>query len=322
MAAKEDFIAAVSSLGDVGNLWDCFSIVQARGFDGKALFAAILPKLVGIGCGLLTLLTVVRVLEILTRQVEGEETPSPLSLGAEATLLAVLIIAYDPLLLLIPKIFDTLGHSLSDLFKADLAAQLAGSLESLGNEKLTDFRFWTGGAFTMSIVGTLSAMLSFAALVLVWVMAKLQAYLFTFWYLLGPIALPTLIFAPLRRIGLAWLSSFLGTAFMSITGSLFYFIMVRSSWLPKAFAAGGVSDYLACLVYSLLCILLLVSIPVFSLKLWSGIEMGGAAAFFGARSLMNKGAGASAAAWQKTRAVAGVFRSSPAIKPVTPPQAP
>jgi hypothetical protein len=322
MAAHDDFIAAVSSLGDVGGLWNCFAIIQTRGLDGKLVFAAILPKLVTIGCGLLVLLTLVRVLEILTHQVEGEDSPSPLGLGAEATLLAVLITSYDPLLLLIPKLFDSLGHTLSRLFAAELAAQLAGALQALGNEKLTDFRFWTGGAFSMSIVGTLSAMLSFAALVLVWGMGKLQAYLFTFWYLLGPVALPTLIFAPLRRIGMAWLSSFLGTAFMSITGSLFYFIMVRSSFLTKAFAAGGASDYIACLVYSLICIMLLVTIPVFSLKLWSGIEMGGTSAFVGAKSLMSKGAGVTGAAWQKTRAIASALRTPSAAKPVTPPKVP
>jgi hypothetical protein len=322
MAVRDDFVAAVSSLGDVGGLWDCFAIVHSRGFDGKPIFAAILPKLVTLGCGLLVLLSLFRVMEMLTRQVEGEEDQSPLGLATEATLLAVLIVAYDPLLLLIPQLFDTLGHSLSGLFAADLAAQLAGSLETLGNEKLTDFRFWSGSAFMMSIVGVLSSMLSFAALVLVWVMGKLQAYLFTFWYLLGPVALPTLLFPPLRRIGLAWLSSFLGTAFMSISGSLFYFIMVRSSWLPKAFSAGSASDYIGCLVYSLLCILLLVTIPFFSLRLWSGIEMGGSAAFVSARSLMNKGTGMTTSAWQKTRAVAGALRGAGAPKSISTPKAP
>lgn len=317
MAADDDFQASVQALGNLSRTWDPFAIIQTAGFDGRPIFSAILPRIITIGCGLLALMLVLRLLEAFSRQLENsDEDTGLLGIVAEATLLAVLILAYDPLVLLFPHLFTTIGESIARLYSADLTAQVAGSLQVLGNEKVTDFKFWTA-PISMSVTGLLAAMLSYAALVLIWVLGKLQGYLFTFWYLMGPLALPTLLFPPLRRIGAAWFSSLMGTAFMGIIGSIYFLILVRTSWLPKAFAAGSAADFMTCMVYSLICILSLVSIPLISMKLWSGLESNIYGAAAGAKSAMQKGTGVMAAANQRLQ---GLSRAAAArLSPQKPP---
>ena len=163
MAASDDFSLAVEALGKVGNLWDSFAIVNSKGFDGRPIFAAILPKVITLGCGLLVVMLLLRVIETLSRQIDNpDEGLNLLGLALEAVLVAVFILAYDPLVLLLPHLFDTLGRSLSRIYAPELGAQLSGALEVLGNEKTSDFRFLTAMTDSSSVMAFLSAMSTFA----------------------------------------------------------------------------------------------------------------------------------------------------------------
>jgi hypothetical protein len=73
----------------------------------------------------------------------------------------------------------------------------------------------------------------------------------------------------------------LGVSFMGVCGPLLYVILVRSNWIVHTFAAGGEMDAVTCLVFALLTILTLVSIPVLSMKVWNGIESRVIAGAFG-----------------------------------------
>lgn len=322
MTANEDFQSSVSALGDLEGVWNPFAILETLGMNGKPLFASILPKIIVLGCGLLVLMGLLRLMGALANQMEHpDEDIGLMGLAAEATILAILILFYDPLVMLFPSLFAKIGASLAHLYAADLTAQVSGSLQILGNEKVTDFRFWTG-SLSLSMTGLMAAMFSYAALVLVFVMGKLQGYLFTFWYLLGPLALATLLFPPLRRVGAVWFSSLMGTAFMSIIGSLYFLILSKTGWLAKSFSAGFASDFLTCMVFSLLCLLSMSMIPLISLRLWSGIENNIVGAAGGAQKAMGRGAGATAWALQKARSLPSVLSSKASTKPSSPPVGP
>ncbi len=274
MAAIEDsFQDSLHELGNVSGLWNPFVVIDLKGIEGQAVFAAILPKIMLIGGGILLLMVLLRVLVFLTRAISGEdEGQGVLGMAAEVTLVAALLVSYPDWIRLLPQIFSSIGQGILEASLSELSAQISGALVQIGNESASDFPFWSAQAISITVLNLLAALFSTVALVLIWVMAKLQAYLFAFWYLLGPIALPTLVFPPLSHVCRIWFSTLLGVSFMSITGPLLYVILVRSNWLVHTFAAGGEMDAMTCMVFALLTILTLVSVPVLSMKVWNGIE--------------------------------------------------
>lgn len=274
MAALEDsFQDSLHELGNVSGLWNPFAVIDLKGIEGQAVFAAILPKIMVIGGGILLLMVLLRVLVFLTRAISGEdEGQGVFGMAAEATLVAALLVSYPDWIRLLPQIFTSIGQGILGASLSELSAQISGALVQIGNESASDFPFWSAQAISITVLSLLASILSTVALVLIWVMAKLQAYLFTFWYLLGPIALPTLVFPPLSHVCRIWFSTLLGVSFMSVSGPLLYVILVRSNWLVHTFAAGGQMDAMTCMVFALLTILTLVSVPVLSIKVWNGIE--------------------------------------------------
>ena len=323
MSASDDFAEAVSSLGDISQVWNLFAVVYSKAFDGVMVFPAILAKVQVVGAGILVAFFLLRILYAFSSQMESEDGElNLLGIVAETVLVAILMAGYEYLILLFPYIFDGLAHTISSLFETDLRAQIAGALTIIGNEKATDFKFWTGDFINMSLMGIFAAITSYAAMVLLWVIGKLQSYLFCFWYLLGPVMLPTLIFPPFRKIGATWFSSLMGTSFISIVGSIYYFIIVRSAWLPKIFSAGAGADYLTCMVYSLICLVSLISVPFVSLGLWGGIERGVVGAVGGAKKAMKVGTGSYAYGAQQAKSFVDAFSKKPAIPATTPVRGP
>jgi hypothetical protein len=143
--------------------------------------------------------------------------------------------------------------------------------------------------------------------------------------LLGPVVLPTLVYPPLRHVGRIWLATMLGVAFMGTTGPLLLAILVRSQWIPHAFSAGGALDAVTCLVFSLLILATLISVPVLSLKVWAGIEgrvlpgmlsaAGGASDAAAALQGTASRARAAYATWRGTSPSTGPASASRAVEP-------
>ncbi len=274
MAALQDaFQESVSELGKMSSLWNPFAVIDLKGIEGHTVFSAILPRIIVIGMGIMLLMVLLRILLFLTRTISGQDSgQSVLGTATEISIIAALLVSYPDWIRLIPQIFTSIGKGILESSVSDLTAQISGALVQMGNESASDFPFWSAEAISITVISLLASLLSTIALVLIWVIAKLQAYLFTFWYLLGPIALPTLIFPPLSHICRIWFSTLLGVSFMSVTGPLLYVILLRTHWMVNAFAAGGEMDAITCLVFALLCLLTLVSVPVLSMKIWNGIE--------------------------------------------------
>jgi hypothetical protein len=259
---------AEAELGDLSRIWNPFAIIDGKGLDGAPVFSPMLSRIL-----LLVFMVLLRVIQLLFRSLSGRDTGDGiLGIAVEATLVAALLVAYPAWIRLFPEVFNILGRTIQAYGLADLVEQASGALAQMGNEKATDFRFWSERLIALPILSLVAAVLSTVALVLLWVMAKLQAYLFAFWYLLGPVALPTLLFPPLSHVGRIWFGTFMGVSFMSMTGPLLYAILARSSWISYAFASGGELDALSCLVFSLLTLVLMVSIPILALKIWNGVE--------------------------------------------------
>jgi hypothetical protein len=262
-----------AELGDLSRIWNPFAIIDGRGLDGAPVFTAMLSRILVFGISLLVLMVLLRIIQHLFRALSGgAEEDGILGIAAEAALVAALLLAYPAWIRLLPEVFNHLGRAIQAHVLSDLVGQASGALAQIGNEKASDFRMWSEQVIALPILSLLAAVLSTVALVLLWVMAKLQAYLFAFWYLLGPVALPTLLFPPLAHVGRIWFGTFLGVSFISVTGPLLHAILARSGWMAHAFASGGELDALSCLVFSLLTILLMVSIPILALKVWSGVE--------------------------------------------------
>lgn len=269
---SELFDEAVSDLGNISaSVWDPFAIIDAPGLDGHAVFSTMLPRLLAFGAALLVLMSLLRVIHLLSDALTGESR-SVMGLGIDVVLAAALLMAYPEWVRFFPNIFTNVGHAVQSASVQDLGAQVSGALSQMGDERVSDFRLWSSQAFELSIMSLIAAMTSTVALVLLWVIAKLQAYLFTFWYLLGPIALSTMVFPPLRHVCRIWFSTYLGVSLMSVTGPILFAILTRSQWLSHAFASGGALDALTCLVFSLLSIITLVSIPILSSRIFSGLE--------------------------------------------------
>ncbi len=268
---QEMFEEGVSDLGKLSTMWDPLSIIDAKGLDGHPVFSPMLPRLMAFGAGLLVLMALLRVIGILSDAFAGRSTPI-LGFAAETVLIAALLVSYPEWVRILPQIFTGIGRGIQSSAAQDLGAQVAGALAQMGDERASDFKLWSAQGVELGVGSLMAALASTLALVFLWVVAKLQAYLFTFWFLLGPIALPTLIYPALRHVGRIWFATLMGVSFMSVTGPLLFAILVRSQWIPHAFSAGGALDAVTCLVFSLLILTTLASVPVLSLQIWGGIE--------------------------------------------------
>lgn len=268
---QEMFEQGVADLGGFSGMWDPFAIIDAKGLDGHAVFSPMLPRLIAFGASLLVLMALLRAISLLTDALAGRRA-GLLGFAAETVLVAALLVSYPEWIRILPQVFTTLGRNIQSASASDLGAQVAGALAQMGDERGSDFKLWSAQAVELGIGSLMAALASTLALVSLWVVAKLQAYMFTFWYLLGPVVLPTLIYPPLRHVGRIWLSTLLGVAFMGVTGPLLLAILVRSQWIPHAFSGGGALDAITCLVFSLLILTTILSTPVLSLKVWAGIE--------------------------------------------------
>jgi hypothetical protein len=268
---NEMFEQGVSDLGALSRMWNPFAIIDARGLDGHPVFSPMLPRLMGFGMGILVLMVLLRAMTILSDAMAGK-TKGIFGFAAESTLVAALLVSYPEWVRLLPQIFNAIGRGIQASAAQDLGAQIAGALAQMGDERASDFKLWSAQGVELGIGSLMAALSSTLALVFLWVVAKLQAYLFTFWFLLGPIALPTLVYPALRHVARIWLATLLGVSFMSVTGPLLFMILVRSQWIPHAFSAGGALDAVTCLVFSLLILITLASVPILSLQIWGGIE--------------------------------------------------
>lgn len=268
---QEMFDQGVSNLGNLSGMWNPFAIIDSKGLDGHPVFSPMVPRLVAFGMGILVLMALLRAIGILSDALAGK-AKGVLGFVAETVLIAALLVAYPEWVRLLPQVFNAIGRGIQSSAVQDLGAQVAGALGQMGDERASDFKLWSAQGVELGIGSLMAALASTLALVSLWVVAKLQAYLFTFWFLVGPIALPTWAYPPLRHVGRIWFSTLLGVSFMSVTGPLLFAILARSQWIPFAFSAGGALDALTCLVFSLLVLITLVSVPILSLQIWGGIE--------------------------------------------------
>ena len=290
---QEMFEEGIADLGNLSGMWNPLSIIDAKGLDGHAVFSPMLPRLMAFGAGILVLMVLLRAITLLSEAIAGR-TAGIMGFAAESVLIAALLVSYPEWIRILPQIFTAIGRGIQASASHDLGAQISGALAQMGDERASDFKLWSAQGLELGIASLMAALFSTIALVLLWVVAKLQAYLFTFWFLIGPIALPTLVYPGLRHVGRIWLATLLGVSFMSVTGPLLFTILVRSQWIPHAFSAGGALDAVTCMVFSLLIIISLASIPMLSLQVWGGIE---GRVFQGASSAA-EGASVAAAALQ------------------------
>jgi hypothetical protein len=252
-------------------MWNPFAIIDAKGLDGHPVFSPMLPRLMAFGMGILVFMALLRAIGILSDAIAGRSR-GIIGFATETVLIAALLVSYPEWIRILPQVFTSIGRGIQSSAAQDLGAQVAGALAQMGDERASDFKLWSAQGVELGIGSLMAALASSLALVFLWVVAKLQAYLFTFWFLIGPIALPTLIYPALRHVGRIWFATLLGVSFMSVTGPLLFAILVRSQWIPHAFSAGGALDAVTCLVFSLLILITLASIPILSLQIWGGIE--------------------------------------------------
>lgn len=283
---EEDLQHAISVLGDFSGLFDPFRIIRMRGIDGAVVFDAILPRVVHLGAGILVIMALFELLGLTIKSTAAGGRSVPiLGVLLKIALAAGGLLAYKPFVVTACSVFPLIGERILGVMAEDVGIQVGSALATIQIESISQFKLWTGTLFDLTVSSLVAAVLSFLGLILLWVMSLLQGFLWTLWYLVGPLALPCMVFSPMAHVMRNWMMSILGVAFWSVTGSLMAAIAVKAQFLDKSFAAGSMGDVWVSIVYSALSVLLMISTVGLAQHAFSAIDLGIQGAFQSAKSL-------------------------------------
>lgn len=272
---EEDLSQAVTALGRYTGLFNPFSIYEMRGIDGSRPFIAVLGKLTGIGYSILVVMLLAELIRITVR-VSGDSREVSNYPGAilRGVFAAVFLFTYEFVMFQIVSIFPAIGSSIMGENANAIGSQIDAALATIQLESVSSFRIWTGNIFDLAASAILASILSFFALLLMWILSLLQSYLFLFWFLIGPLAIPAWAFTPLNHVFMNWFWSTLAIGFWSVTCSVMVCICARAHFLEMGFASGASGDIIAATVYSLAAILMMVSSVWVSNRVFGGVELG------------------------------------------------
>jgi hypothetical protein len=272
---EEELRQAIEALGNVSGLFNPFSIYQMRGIDGSFPFSSMLNRLTRIGASLLVILTLAELIRHLIHSTGKPQNGNGfLGIILKSVLAAAFLMGYQWLVIQAVSIFPAIGSALLGQNAQDIHVQIDSALATIQLEGASNFKLWTGNIFDLAASAIFASVLSFLALILMWVLSLLQAYMFLFWFMIGPLAVPTWAFSPLSHIFKNWMGSILGVGFWSVTCSIMVCICARAHFLDKGFAGGSSGDIVAACVFSIAAIFMMVSSVWVSNHVFSGIELG------------------------------------------------
>jgi TrbL/VirB6 plasmid conjugal transfer protein len=265
---------AVSELSAVSNIWNPFQLVYVSS-DGGVVnqWQAMIHSMQSIGLALIVLMASLKFVKAYLDELNHIPALTTIfGIAVEMVLVTVFLLNYTWFAEIFPSLFHKLTTAILDAYDASLMDQVIASLKAVGEEKSQETKWFSLNALEASIPNILSTAAAGLAMALYWVMSKYQALLYTFWYLIGPVLLPFYLFPPFRGVAERWFASLLGAAFMGVVGSIMFVLMAKAQWLTKAFSAGVNTTYITALVFSLLTLLLMFSIPRLSNSIWEGIS--------------------------------------------------
>jgi len=278
MAVLDSYTAAVEELGAVGQMWNPFQLIYT-GDQAINQWATFIHSMQRIGICILVFMAALRFVKMYLDELSGiPSIAGMLGVGVEMVLTAVFLLNYTWFAEVLPLLFHRLTSSILNNYDGDMMKQVVTALQAVGSEKSSDTKWFSLNIAFASIPNIISTAMAGLAMALYWVMSKWQAVLYTFWYLVGPLLMPFYIFPPFRSVAERWFGSLLGASFMGVVGSIMFLLMVRMEWLTKAFSSGVNSSYTAAMVFSILILLLMISIPKLSNSIWQGIAASAAQA--------------------------------------------
>lgn len=273
MSILDTYRDAITELGIVEDMWNPFQIVYNSADHNINNWAHFMHSMQTIGIYILVLMGALKFTKMFLDELHGMSALTALlGVGVEMALVAVFIFNYTFFAEIFPLLFHRLTRAILVAYDVDMMAQVRTALETVGEEKSSEIKWFSANAWASSIANIISTAMAGIALALYWVMSKYQAILYTFWYLIGPILVPFWLYPPFRGVAEKWFASLLGASFMGVVGAIMFMIMVRMQWLTKAFASGVSSSYTSALVFSVLLVLLMISIPKLSNAIWQGIS--------------------------------------------------
>lgn len=265
---------AVGELASVEAIWNPFQLIYVNsGGIVVNQYQSMIHSMQLIGVAILVLMAALKFVKVFLDELNSiPATTTILGIAVEMLLTTVFLFNYTWFVEIFPSLFHKLTSAIISSYEATLMDQVLSSLKAVGEEKSSEVKWFSLNALAASIPSILSTAAAGLALALFWVMSKLQALYYTFWYLVGPILLPFYLFPPFRGVAERWFSSLLGAAFMGVVGSLMFVLMAQAQWLIKAFSAGVNTSYITALVFSLLTLFLMFSIRRISNSIWEGIS--------------------------------------------------
>jgi hypothetical protein len=265
---------AVSELASVQAIWNPFQLIYVNS-NGVVVnqYQGLLHSMQLVGVAILVLMAALKFMKVFLDELNQiPATTTLMGIAVEMVLVTVFLFNYTWFVEIFPSLFHKLTSSILTAYEGDLMDQVLASLKAVGEEKSAEVKWFSLNALAASIPSILSTAAAGLALALFWVMSKLQALYYTFWFLIGPVLLPFYLFPPFRGVTERWFSSLLGSAFMGVVGALMFVLMAQAQWLIKAFSAGVNTSYITALVFALLTLFLMFSIRRISNSIWEGIS--------------------------------------------------
>ncbi len=265
---------AVGELASVEAIWNPFQLIYVN--SGGVIvnqYQSLIHSMQLIGVAILVLMAALKFVKVFLDELNSiPATTTILGIAVEMVFVTLFLFNYTWFVEIFPSLFHKMTSAIISSYEATLMDQVLSALKAVGEEKSAEVKWFSLNALAASIPSILSTAAAGLALALFWVMSKLQALYYTFWYLVGPVLLPFYLFPPFRGVAERWFSSLLGAAFMGVVGALMFVLMAQSQWLIKAFSAGVNTSYITALVFSLLTLFLMFSIRRLSNSIWEGIS--------------------------------------------------
>jgi len=270
----EAYTDAVEELAAVEAIWNPFQLIYIQsGGSVVNQWQGLLHSMQLVGVAILVLMVALKFVRAFLDELNQiPALTTILGIAMEMVLVTVFLFNYTWFAEIFPSLFHRMTRAILEAYDASLMDQILASLQAVGEEKSQETKWFSLNALAASIPNILSTAAAGLALALYWVMSKYQALLYTFWYLIGPVLLPFWLFPLFRGVAERWFASLLGASFMGVVGALMFVLMAKAQWLTKAFSAGVNTSYLTALVFALLTLLLMISIPRLSNSIWEGIS--------------------------------------------------
>lgn len=265
---------AVEELLTVDAIWNPFQLVYVTsGGTVVNQWQGFIHSMQLVGLAILVLMVALKFIKIYLDELNHIPALTTIfGIAVEMVLVTVFLFNYTWFAEIFPSLFHKMTRAILEAYDATLMDQVLASLRAVGEEKASETKWYSLNAMLASIPSILSTIAAGLALALYWVMSKYQALLYTFWYLIGPLLLPFYLFPPFRGVAERWFASLLGASFMGVVGAILFVLLSKAQWLTKAFSAGVNTSYITALVFALLTLLLMISIPRLSNSIWEGVS--------------------------------------------------